>query len=85
MTIAGVVLLLLLIGCCFCCRKCCKKCCGGKKDGDDGVLEGEVHFDQIQLIGAPTQEKVQPTTDEMDYSVLGYFDEEELEGTQLGK
>ena len=82
--IAGAILLLFFICCCCC---CCRLCCRRKKTEDDKDSEGEESVDlgTVELNETPVHEKKQPTYDEMDYSVAGFCEEEELEGTVLGE
>eukprot|EP00112_Aurelia_sp_Birch-Aquarium-sp1_P010756 Seg229.5 transcript_id=Seg229.5/GoldUCD/mRNA.D3Y31 product="Synaptotagmin 1" pseudo=true protein_id=Seg229.5/GoldUCD/D3Y31 len=84
LSIAGAILLLFFICCCCC---CCRLCCRRKKKEDDKDSDGEESVDlgTVELIETPVHEKKQPTFDEMDYSVAGFCEEEELEGTVLGR
>ncbi len=83
LAIAGVILLIFIICCCCCCCKlstCCKK----TENEEDKEEQEEVDFQTIELMELPEHERTQPSTDEMDYSVAGYIDDEDVEGTVLG-
>ncbi len=85
LSIAGAILLITLICCCYCCCKlssCNKKT---EKDDESDIEEESFDIGTIELKEVPDHEKSQPSVDEMDYSVVGFFDEEEMEGTVLGK
>ncbi|XP_065051858.1 synaptotagmin-2-like isoform X2 [Rhopilema esculentum] len=84
LSIAGAILLLFFICCCCC---CCRVCCRRKKVDDDKDSDGEgsVDLNTIELLDVPLHEKMESAVDEMDYSVAGFFDEEGIEGTVLGR
>ena len=82
LAIAGVVLLLLLVGCCCCCCVCC---CKKKEQEEDSEDEEDMDLSKMELIEVPEHERLEPSVDEMDYSVEGYFEEEDVDGTVLGK
>jgi len=81
----GIVLLFLLCCCCCCCRICCRrKKVDDDKESDGGDGEETIDLDTVELINIPKHEKLQPCMDEMDYSVAGFYEEEEFKGTVLG-
>ena len=77
--------LLLLCCCCCCCRFCCRrKKVDDDKESDEGDGEETVDLESVELIKMPQHERLEAGNDEMDYSVAGFFEEEEFSGTVLG-
>ena len=66
----------------MCCRR---KKVDDDKESDGGEGEESVSLDSIELMQMPKHERLEPGIDEMDYSVAGFFEEEELGGTVLGR
>ena len=78
---------LLLLCCCCCCYRCCcrSKKVDNDKESDGGDGEESINLDSIDLVKMPQHEKLESGIDEMDYSVAGFYEEEEFRGTVLGK
>eukprot|EP00794_Sanderia_malayensis_P012747 gene12747-14053_t len=88
LSIAGAVLLIILICCCCCCYKCCSCCCSCCKTtvkDEESEIEDSFDLATMELRDVPEHERSQPSVDEMDYSVAGFFEEEDVEGTVLGR
>ena len=86
-SIAGAILALFILCCCCC---CCRFCCRRKKVDDDKESDGgdgeeTISLESVELVKMPQHERLEPGVDEMDYSVAGFYEEEEFSGTVLGK